>query len=52
MQWRVLKDIPLPENPIWFLKIFAANIELEEKIKFAQVHTRFSVIRRKWDFLP
>ena len=46
LQWRVLKDSPppLPENPIWFLKIFAANIELEQKIKFAQVHTWFSVI--------
>ena len=52
LQWHVLKDIPLPKNPIWFLKIFAANIELEQKIKFAQVHVWFSVMRTKWDHLP
>lgn len=44
LQWHALKSIPSPENPIWFLKIFTANIELEQRIKFALVQMWFAVI--------
>lgn len=50
--WHMLKCISITENLILFLKLFAGNIELEQRIQFAQVQMWFAVIRVKWVSLP
>lgn len=49
---QLLERTPVTENLIWFLEIFAGNIEPEQRIKFAPVQMQFTVIWAEWVSLP